>query len=58
MAEETENVNPLSHFRPIKDTKEWIVAHKTPNRAQRRKFLKNSRKSAKKAMREEQRLGQ
>ena len=58
MAEDTENVNPPNHFRPVEDRWEWIVEHKTPNRAERRKFLKNSRKAAKKAKREEKYLGQ
>ena len=58
MAEDIENSNPPNHFRPVEDRWEGIVEHKTPNRAQRRKFLKDSRKAAKKAIREEKRLGQ
>jgi|TARA_R110002012_G_scaffold310315_1_gene518445 hypothetical protein len=58
MEETKNNSTRPSHFRPVEDRMEWIVEHKTPNRAQRRKFLKDSRKAAKKAIREEKRLGQ
>ena len=58
MEETKNNSTRPPHFRPVEDRKEWIVEHRTPNRAQRRKFLKDSRKAAKKAIREEKRLGQ
>ncbi len=47
-----------SHFKPIEDRWEWVVEHKTPNRSQRRKMLRDARRAAKKANREEKRLGQ
>jgi hypothetical protein len=37
---------------------EWLVRHSGPNRAERRKNDKQFRKAAKKAQREENRLGQ
>ena len=37
---------------------EWITVHSGPNRAERRKHARNSNKAAKKAKREEKRLGQ
>jgi|TARA_R110000824_G_scaffold111626_2_gene260260 hypothetical protein len=37
---------------------EWITVHSGPNRAERRKNDKQFRKAAKKAKREEKRLGQ
>ena len=58
MGTRKENSNLPNHFRPIEDREQWIVEHKTPNRAQRREFLRKSRRAAKKANREEKRLGQ
>jgi len=54
----SKEVNTPNHFRPIEDRWEWVVEHKTPNRSQRRKMLRDARRAAKKANREEKRLGQ
>jgi hypothetical protein len=58
MAQDKDITDLPAHFQPVKDRREWIVEHKTPNRTERRKFLKNSRKAAKKAKREDKYLGQ
>ena len=59
MEENKDKDTSASHFQPVEDRWEWLVEHKTPNRAKRRENLKNMKKAMKKARRiEEIDLGQ
>ena len=58
--EEGQESPPKRRFLNLKglNNPEWLVKHSGPNRAERRKNDKQFRKAAKKAQREEKRLGQ